>query len=226
MSIASRLPGILVARTLGPVRATLSRRGVSRTIRGVKVCGDATVFANDVFCQSQGSRTTTDCRIGLGADCHALGAGGKPLRIGGVAVEASLGVVAHSDGDVLLHALTDALLGSLSLGDIGSWFPDSEGENQDRDSSEFVFAAAAELWRRGWQPVNVDSTVHLERPKLGPAKDRMRQRISELLRLPLEAVSVKAKSGEGVGPVGRAEAIEAQVIVLVQRMVGDRKAVG
>lgn len=204
-----------------PARATLSRRGVSRTIPGVKACGDGLVFANDVLCQSQGSRTTTDCRIGLGTDCHALGAGGRPLRIGGVTVDAPFGVAAHSDGDVLLHALTDALLGSLSLGDIGSWFPDSEAENRDRDSSEFVVAAVDELRRRGWQPVNVDSTVHLERPKLGPSKEQMRQRISELLRLPLEAVSVKAKSGERVGPVGRAEAVEAQVVVLVERMVSE-----
>lgn len=143
------------------------------------------------------------------------------MRVGGVAVDASFGVVAHSDGDVLLHALTDALLGSLSLGDIGSWFPDSDAANRDRDSSEFVAAAVAELRRRGWQPVNVDGTVHLERPKLASHKEQMRLRISELVQLPLEAVSVKAKSGEGVGPVGRGEAIEAHLVVLVRRTAGD-----
>jgi 2-C-methyl-D-erythritol 2,4-cyclodiphosphate synthase len=125
--------------------------------------------------------------------------------------------VGHSDADVLLHALTDALLGAAAAGDIGELFPDSDPANRGRDSAEFVAAARAQVAAAGWSVANVDAVVHAERPKLGPHKVAMRQRIAALLGIAADQVGVKAKTGEQVGPVGREEAIAAQCVVLVHR---------
>jgi 2-C-methyl-D-erythritol 2,4-cyclodiphosphate synthase len=155
-------------------------------------------------------------RIGLGHDTHRL-IEGRPLIIGGIEISHHLGPDAHSDGDVLLHALTDALLGALALGDIGELFPDNEPAHAGGDSSVFVLRALLELSERGWQPVNVDSTVFVQRPKLSGQKREMANNIANLLNLPEHAVSVKAKTGERIGPIGREEAIAAEVVVLVER---------
>jgi 2-C-methyl-D-erythritol 2,4-cyclodiphosphate synthase len=124
--------------------------------------------------------------------------------------------VGHSDADVLLHALTDALLGAAALGDIGELFPDTDEANRGRDSAEMLLVALAKVREAGYRVLNVDSIVFAQRPKLAPYKAAIRQRIAELLEIPLEQVGLKAKTGELVGPVGRQEAIMAETVVLLE----------
>lgn len=155
-------------------------------------------------------------RIGLGHDTHQLGAE-KPLLIGSVVIPHVTGPIAHSDGDVLLHALIDALLGAAALGDIGEWFPDTDPRWRDADSATFLAPVLTRLRELGYSIVNVDAVIFAQRPKLSPYKDAIRQRLSELLALAAEQVNVKAKTGEHVGPIGREEAIAAEVVVLIQR---------
>ncbi|HVJ86780.1 MAG TPA: 2-C-methyl-D-erythritol 2,4-cyclodiphosphate synthase [Caulifigura sp.] len=155
-------------------------------------------------------------RIGLGHDCHRL-APGKPLVIGGVTIPHDTGPVAHSDGDVLLHALTDALLGAAGMGDIGEWFPDNDPQYAGADSGILLAKVLDRIRDDGWSIVNIDCTVHAQRPKLSPFKKQVAQRIAELLEIEPELVNVKAKTGEKVGPVGREEAITADAVVLIER---------
>lgn len=155
-------------------------------------------------------------RVGLGHDVHRLTTG-NPLVIGGVSIPHDSGPVAHSDGDVLLHAITDALLGALALGDIGAWFPDTDPKWQGADSSIFVTGAVEAIRERGWTVGNLDATVHAQRPKLRDHIDTIRSRIAELLGTAVENVNVKAKTGEKVGPIGREEAIGADAVVLLTR---------
>lgn len=159
--------------------------------------------------------------IGHGYDVHRLEpvppAGvGKALVVGGVHLEHDRGPISHSDGDVLLHAVTDAILGALSLPDIGQSFPDTDPVNAGRRSAEFVRHAVGEAARCGYRVVNLDATVMLERPKLSPVKTEMRRGLGGLLGIELERVNVKGKSGEGVGPVGEGRAIEAHAVVLLR----------
>lgn len=128
------------------------------------------------------------------------------------------GPVAHSDGDVLLHAITDALLGAAGLGDIGEWFPDSDPQFLRADSGKLLQRVVAELHSRGWSVVNLDCTVFAQRPKLSAHKPAMAARIAELLGIDAECVNVKAKTGERVGPIGREEAIAADAVVLLTRV--------
>ena len=158
---------------------------------------------------------TERSRIGIGHDTHRLAAGG-PLRLGGVPIVHDQHLVGHSDADVLLHAVTDALLGALARGDIGQWFPDTEPENRGRDSTEFLRAAMQEVRRAGFRVVNVDCIVMAQRPKLDPYKQAIRRRLAEILAVEPGAVGLKAKTGEQVGPIGREEAIAAQCVVLLQ----------
>ena len=155
-------------------------------------------------------------RIGLGNDIHRLAAG-KPLVIGGVKIDHDRGPDAHSYGDVLLHSLVDALLGAAGLGDIGDLFPDSDEAYRDMESSKFVLEAMRLLKTNGWRPVNVDAVVMAQSPKLSPHKAAIRERVAELTGLPVEAVNIKAKTGEKVGPIGREEAIAAEVVVLIEK---------
>jgi len=155
-------------------------------------------------------------RVGIGHDTHRLEPG-RPMILGGVTIECDRGPVGHSDADVLLHAVTDALFGAGGLGDIGGWFPDDDPAFAGADSSAFVTTARDELKSRGWSVANLDCTVFAETPRVGPVAAEIRGRIAELLELPPDAVNVKAKSGEGVGPIGRGEAIAAQVVVLIER---------
>ena len=141
------------------------------------------------------------CRIGFGTDRHRLGPG-DGLRVGGVTVPAAQRALAHSDGDVLLHALTDALLGAIAAGDIGTLFPDDREENRDRDSADFVQAAWARVRDAGLVLGNLDMVVHLQQPRLSPHRPAIVARVAELLDADPARVSFKAKSGEGVGPVG------------------------
>lgn len=151
----------------------------------------------------------------MGHDTHRLAPGG-PLRLGGVEIPHDCGLVGHSDADVLLHAITDAILGAVAAGDIGEWFPDSDPANRGRDSGEMLQAATIEARRRGWQVTNVDCIVFAQRPKLSAYKDAVRHRVAELLEISSDRVGVKAKTGEQVGPVGREEAIMAQAVVFME----------
>ena len=153
-------------------------------------------------------------RIGLGFDSHRLGNGG-PLRIGGIDVPATVHAIGHSDADVLLHAITDALLGSVAEADIGRLFPDTEPENRARDSADLVREAMRRLRKHHMEIVNLDCVVLTERPKLAPHIDSMKEVISEMVDVSTDRVSIKAKTGEGIGPIGNAEAIAARVVVMV-----------
>lgn len=155
-------------------------------------------------------------RVGIGHDTHRLGPG-RPLILGGVRVEHDRGLVGHSDADVVLHALTDALLGAAGLGDIGDAFPDTDPQWQGADSRLFLRAALDRLNQAGWRPVNVDVIIFAQEPKLGPVKATIRATLAELLGVPADCVNVKAKTGERVGHIGRAEAIAAQVVALITR---------
>ncbi len=153
-------------------------------------------------------------RIGLGHDTHRL-VPGTELVLGGVRIPHTRALHGHSDADVLLHAITDALLGAASLGDIGEMFPDTDPANRGRDSAEMLRIAHRLVRERGWEIVNLDCIVFAERPKLGPIKERIRNRIAEILSLKPDQVGIKAKTGEKVGPIGREEAIAAESVVLL-----------
>lgn len=135
--------------------------------------------------------------------------------MGGVDVPHDRGLLGHSDADVLLHAVTDALLGAAALGDIGQMFPDTDAANRGRDSAEMLAAAVEAIHRAGWRVGNIDCIVFAQRPKLAPHKPDIRKRLAEILGVEPDRVGLKAKTGEGVGPVGREEAIEAQCVCLV-----------
>jgi 2-C-methyl-D-erythritol 2,4-cyclodiphosphate synthase len=155
-------------------------------------------------------------RVGSGHDTHRL-ADGRPLVLGGVRVPHPRGLVGHSDADVVLHAVTDALLGAAGLGDIGDHFPDTDPKNKDADSSRFVSETVRLLNQHGWRPVNLDLTIFAQEPKLGPVKQRIRDSVASLVALPVDAVNVKAKTGEQVGHIGRGEAIGCHAVVLIQK---------
>ncbi len=155
-------------------------------------------------------------RVGQGWDLHRLVAG-RPLMLGGVAIPSDLGELGHSDGDVLFHAIVDAMLGAIGAGDIGRHFPPSDQRWKDVPSRVFAGRATEILAEAGWHIVNVDTTVVLERPKLAPHIDAIRASVAVALGLPVDAISVKAKTHEGVDAAGRLEAIEAQAIVLVEQ---------
>ncbi|MCA9292559.1 MAG: 2-C-methyl-D-erythritol 2,4-cyclodiphosphate synthase [Phycisphaerales bacterium] len=158
------------------------------------------------------------CRIGHGYDLHRLEfeQGGAGLMVGGVLLAAPVRAMAHSDGDVLLHALTDALLGALGEPDIGQLFPDTDPANKGRESWDFVRAAVERVRARGYAVGNVDGTVVLQSPKLSPLKDAIRECVAGLLDVRVDQVNIKGKTGEGVGPVGEGKAIEAHVVVLLR----------
>lgn len=154
-------------------------------------------------------------RTGLGFDIHRLvhRIDASKIAIGGVGIPCKFAIQAHSDGDVLLHSLTDALLGALALGDIGQWFPDNADENRNRPSEDFVRTVMAEVQRLGWKVAQVDSIVFLEEPKLAPYHFEIRQSLARILGIELSQVSVKAKTYEGLGAIGERAAIAAQVVV-------------
>ena len=156
-------------------------------------------------------------RVGLGHDTHRLGPGER-LVVGGVAIPHDKAAIGHSDADVLLHALTDALLGAAGLGDIGELFPDTDPANRGRDSAGMLRAAADRLAAAGWRIGNLDCVIFAQRPKILPHRPAIRRRIAEILGLDESAVWLKAKTGEGVGPIGEEQSIAAECVVLVERM--------
>src|SRR6187549_691595 len=162
-----------------------------------------------------GVRTTSNLRIGIGEDTHRLAPGG-PLRLGGIDVPHNRQLVGHSDADVLLHAVTDALLGAAALPDIGRQFPNTDPANRGRDSANMLAAAAMKVAQLGYTIVNLDCVVHAERPKLADYQDALRHRIAGILRISPFQIGLKAKTGEGAGPVGREEIIEARCVALLE----------
>ncbi|MEZ6119651.1 MAG: 2-C-methyl-D-erythritol 2,4-cyclodiphosphate synthase [Pirellulaceae bacterium] len=157
-------------------------------------------------------------RIGIGHDTHRLADGGT-LRIGGVDIDFDRHLVGHSDADVLLHAVTDALLGAIAAGDIGELFPDTADENKGRDSADFLMAAMQVVSQHGYRVQNLDCIVFAQKPKLSPYKQPIEKKLAELLHLELSQVNVKAKTGESVGPIGRQEAISAECVVLLAKII-------
>lgn len=154
-------------------------------------------------------------RVGEGWDVHAL-VPGRKLVLGGIEIPHTAGLLGHSDADALLHAITDALLGAAGLGDIGSHFPDTDPAFKGADSAVLLAHALRAVQARGWQLVNVDSTVVAQAPRLSPHREAMRQRVAQVLGLELDAVNIKAKTAEKLGPVGQGLAIEARAVVLLQ----------
>jgi 2-C-methyl-D-erythritol 4-phosphate cytidylyltransferase/2-C-methyl-D-erythritol 2,4-cyclodiphosphate synthase len=156
-------------------------------------------------------------RVGAGYDLHRLVAG-RRLILGGVEIPSEAGALGHSDGDVVCHAVTDALLGAVSAGDIGQHFPDTDPRWKDASSVKMLEQIVALVRSRGFSPVNVDVVVVLERPKLGPYRAQIAQSLSSALAIPVDAVGIKAKTNEGVDAVGRGEAIAAHAVALLRSM--------
>lgn len=155
--------------------------------------------------------TRLDQRTGIGWDSHRL-VEGRPFILGGVQIESTVGLHGHSDADVLAHAITDAILGAAGLGDIGDHFPDTDAAYKGADSIVLLQDVLAKVRGLGWEIVNVDTTVVAERPKLGPAKRQIAERLAEVLGLHPSCVGVKASTGEGLGFVGRGEGVAALAV--------------
>jgi 2-C-methyl-D-erythritol 2,4-cyclodiphosphate synthase len=154
-------------------------------------------------------------RVGIGYDIHAFDPT-RPLVLGGVKIEGAWGLKGHSDADVLLHAVGDALLGAAALGDLGEHFPDSDPQWKDVPSAVILAEILVKVQARGFVPENVDVNVIAERPRLAPYKDAIRTRLAALLGLAVEAVSVKARTNEGLDAVGKGQGIAAQAVVLLR----------
>lgn len=155
-------------------------------------------------------------RIGQGFDVHAFGEGDF-ITVGGVRLPHDKGIIAHSDGDVLLHAMSDALLGALSLGDIGHWFPDTEERWRGADSRSLLREVYRQIQARGYRLVNMDATVIAQAPKMAPHIGAMRRNIAEDLAIDLDRISIKATTSESLGFTGRGEGIAAQSVCLLDK---------
>ncbi len=155
-------------------------------------------------------------RVGLGHDTHRLEVGG-PLRLGGIDIECDLQLVGHSDADVLLHAITDSLLGAAGLGDIGELFPDTDSANKNKDSADMLAVAMDLVRKAGWQVGNLDCVVLAERPKLLPQRERLRTRIAEILGIAADQIGLKGKTGEKSGEVGQGKIMQAICVCLLCR---------
>ena len=160
---------------------------------------------------------TIPFRIGEGWDTHQL-VEGRPLILGGVTIPHTHGLLGHSDADALCHAITDALFGAAGLGDIGRHFPDTDAAFKGADSIALLAECVRRVRAAGWEPVNIDSTIVAQKPRLAPHVDAMRSRLAETLGLPVDVVNVKAKTAEKMGPVGELKAIETRAVCLLQRI--------
>ncbi len=159
----------------------------------------------------------TMLRTGIGFDSHRL-VEGRRLIIGGVEIDYTKGLMGHSDADVLCHALCDALLGSVAAGDIGTFFPDTDQYWKDSDSCLLLQTVGKYLFNKGWSVVNADTTIIAQLPRLAPHIPAMRKRLAEILKIDISALSIKAKTNEGMGFEGRGEGISAMATVLVERI--------
>jgi 2-C-methyl-D-erythritol 2,4-cyclodiphosphate synthase len=156
-----------------------------------------------------------DYRVGIGTDIHRL-VEGRRLMLGGVYIPFPAGLLGHSDGDVALHAIIDALLGAAGMGDIGTLFPDTDTQWKNIDSKELLYVVKEQLEKKRWEVVNIDLTIHTEMPKLGPLKGQIRRCIAGLLGIDFASVNVKAKTNEGLGEIGAGEAIAATATALLR----------
>lgn len=172
------------------------------------------------------SNQAPNIRVGHGFDLHRLAPltgsveHGKPLVLGGIRLVSEAGPIAHSDGDALLHAITDAILGAAAMPDIGQLFPDTDPKWAGAASEGFLAEAAASVKKVGWSIANVDATVILERPKLGPHKEDIRKNIARILGLHVSQVNIKGKTHERVDAVGEGRAVEAHAVVLLTQSRG------
>jgi 2-C-methyl-D-erythritol 2,4-cyclodiphosphate synthase len=157
----------------------------------------------------------SDLRIGLGVDAHAF-ADGVPLVLGGVAIESPRGLAGHSDGDVIAHALIDALLGSAGLGDIGSLFPPGEPEWEGASSLDLLRRVAAQVREAGWELVNADCVLIGEEPRIAPLREQMRERLAEAVGVDTERINVRATTTDKLGFIGRGQGLAAQAVALVK----------
>lgn len=157
-----------------------------------------------------------DIRVGLGHDTHRLEPGG-PLRLGGIDIEFDAHLAGHSDADVLLHAITDGLLGAANLGDIGALFPDTDPANRGKDSATMLSAAMDRVQQAGWQIINLDCVVLAERPKLLPYRSAICETIAKILGVSIDRVGLKGKTGEKSGEIGQGKIIQAQCVCLLSR---------
>jgi len=155
-------------------------------------------------------------RTGIGTDIHRI-VEGRKLMLGGVYVPYPAGLAGHSDGDVGLHAVIDALLGASGMGDIGTLFPDTDPQFKDADSKELLFIVKERLEEKCWEVANIDLIIHAEEPRLEPVKGQMKRCIAGLLGIDFTAVNVKAKTNEGLGDVGAGEAMAATAIALLKK---------
>jgi 2-C-methyl-D-erythritol 2,4-cyclodiphosphate synthase len=155
-------------------------------------------------------------KVGLGRDLHRL-VKGRRFLLGGVEIPAKRGELGHSDGDVLVHAVCDALLGAATLGDIGSLFPPSDPAWKDADSMELLRSVFGMVNKDGWRLVNLDCVVCCEEPKVLPYRDRIRESLARALEVSTDRIFVKGKTGEGLGPVGKGRAVEALVVCLLEK---------
>lgn len=155
-------------------------------------------------------------RIGFGYDSHRFTDEPKPLVLGGVVFEGERGLKAHSDGDVVIHAVIDAILGAAAMGDIGSHFPDTDAKWKDADSTKLLIAVVGEVGAAGYRLGNLDVTVICERPKIGPRVEAVRASLAKLLNAPVSAISVKGKTNEGMDDIGRGLGIAVHAVCLLE----------
>ena len=155
-------------------------------------------------------------RTGIGTDIHRF-VPNRQLVLGGVEIAYPRGLLAHSDGDVVLHAVIDAIMGAMAMGDIGTLFPDSDPQWKDADSSDLLFVVSRHAADRQWEVVNLDVIVHAEEPRLEPHKQQMKRTIASVLGMDFNSVNVKAKTNEGLGDIGAGQAISATAIVLLRK---------
>ena len=158
-----------------------------------------------------------EIRYGLGRDLHSL-VKGRKLMLGGISIPSPVGSLGHSDGDVLLHAIADGILGAMAAGDIGEWFSDKNPAYKDMASAKFIEKILGAAHKKGYQVEHVDTIIHLEKPKLGPLKEKMAANVAKLLSLKKGQVSIKAKTLEGLGEIGKGKAVAAEAIVTVRKM--------
>jgi 2-C-methyl-D-erythritol 2,4-cyclodiphosphate synthase len=159
---------------------------------------------------------TSTSRVGIGYDSHRFGPGDGVL-LGGVKIPAAVKLIGHSDADAVCHAITDAILGAAAVGDIGAMFPDTDAANKGRDSISMLGAAVQRIRDDGWTAVNVDVTVVCEAPKIGPHREAIRARLAATLGIGIDAVSVKGKTNEGMGWIGRGEGIAVMAVASLAR---------
>ena len=157
-------------------------------------------------------------RVGIGTDIHKL-VEGRKLMLGGVQVPFGMGLLGHSDGDAVLHAVCDAMLGAAGMGDIGMLFPDTDPKYKDADSKGFLLAIKEKLEEKKWEVVNVDITIHAEQPRLEPIKGQIKRVIAGLLGIDFGAVNVKAKSNNDLGEIGEGTAIAATAVTLIRKKI-------